>query len=149
MSVPESRRGHGKFEVCVRANQLAIYTIQICSNKKVFTEQYQEAVTSDLIRLAKDIYIKVRTANGIYIKASADPKEVADAERQKAQERRRLQESAIADCNSLLALMDIAKRVFHLSSKRIRYWGALTIEVREYIQRWKDADRKRYAALLK
>ena len=39
------------------ARELAVYTIQICKNKKVFLQEYQSALTDDIIRTAKDIYI--------------------------------------------------------------------------------------------
>ena len=133
MSVPESKRGHSKFEVLINANELAIYTIRITSNPKTFSEQYKSALTDDIVRTAKDIYIKARTANDIRVAGSE----------YKAQERKRLQEEAITDCNTLLALMDIAKKVFHLSSKRIEYWGRMTIKTRDGIRRWKDSDSKR------
>ena len=134
MSVPESRRGHGKFEVLVKANDLAVYTIRIASNPKTFDVKYQTALADDIIRTAKDIYIKCKTANDIRV--GEDP--------YKAQMRKRLQESAIIDCCTLLALMDMAKRVYHLSAKRLKYWGKMTIEVRDMIRRWKDSDSKRY-----
>ena len=40
--------------------------------------------------------------------------------------------------------MDLAHRIFHLSSKRVKYWGTLTIEVRNRIQGWMDRDAQRY-----
>ena len=132
--VPESRRGHGKFEVLTKANDLAVYTIRIASNPKTFDLKYQTALANDIISTAKDIYIKCKTANDIRVGEDV----------YKAQMRKRLQESAIMDCNSLLALMDMAKRVYHLSAKRIRYWGKKTVEVRDMVRRWKDSDSKRY-----
>jgi len=41
MSVPEGKRGEGKFEVLVKARNLFTYTLQICCNTNVFDPKYQ------------------------------------------------------------------------------------------------------------
>lgn len=95
MSVPEGQRGKGKFTVLTKANMLSIYTVKICCNKKVFLPEYQHALTDDIIRTAKDIFIHCWTANNIRV----------GKDEEKRKERRRLQEQAANDCNNLLALM--------------------------------------------
>ncbi len=75
MAVPEGQRGEGRFTVLVKANMLAIYTIKICNNKNVFLEQYQSALTNDIIRTAKDIFIYCWTANNILIRKTDEDKE--------------------------------------------------------------------------
>lgn len=137
MSVPEGKRGTGKFEVLVKALELAQYTIKITKNPKTFTPEYQSALTDDIIRTAKDIYIKCWSANNI---------RVSDADH--AKKRIELQESAVIDTYTLTALIQIAKRIFHLSSKRVKFWTQQTVEVREYIRKWKSSDRKRYSQYL-
>lgn len=137
MSVPESERGHGKFVVLVKANDLAIYTIKIAKNPKVFLLEYQNALTDDIIRTAKEIYIKCWTANNIRV----------GKEYENWRARKQLQEHAILECNNLLALIQIAKSLFHLSSKRIKYWGCKIIDVRNEIRNWKEGDSKRYENL--
>lgn len=67
MSVPEGQRGKGKFTVLTKANMLSIYTVKICCNKKVFIPEYQHALTDDIIRTAKDIFIHCWTANNIRV----------------------------------------------------------------------------------
>lgn len=133
MSVPESQRGKGKFDVIINALYLAQYTITITKNKNIFLPEYQSALTDDLIRSAKDIYINAWKANNIRVTSQEDWKE-----------RKHLQELSILECNSLLATMQLAKKVFHLKSKRIKYWGELTIKARDGIRAWKESDTKRY-----
>ena len=133
MSVPESQRGKGKFDVIINALYLAQYTITITKNKNTFLPEYQSALTDDLIRSAKDIYINAWKANNIRVTSQEDWKE-----------RKHLQELSILECNSLLATMQLAKKIFHLKSKRIKYWGELTIKAREGIRAWKESDTKRY-----
>ena len=133
MSVPESQRGKGKFDVIINALYLAQYTITITKNKNTFLPEYQSALTDDLIRSAKDIYINAWKANNIRVTSQEDWKE-----------RKYLQELSILECNSLLAMIQLAKKIFHLKSKRIKYWGELTIKAREGIRAWKESDTKRY-----
>lgn len=134
MSVPVSKRNENQtLKTLLLAMDLAYYTIKICCNENVFSPKYKNAVTDDLIRLAKDIYINCRTANGIKVETRED-----------LELRTGYQLRAKADCDTLLAELDIAKRVFHLSGKRVLYWGSKIMECREYIMRWKESDVKRF-----
>lgn len=134
MSVPAGERGEGKLEVITKCLNLASYTILITKNQNIFKPEYNTAITSDLIHLAKEIYISAWTANNIKV----------DHDHDRAVERIRLQEYAALQCNNLLALIQLAQRVFHLPTKRIKYWAGLTIEVRSYLRKWRESDRKRY-----
>jgi hypothetical protein len=136
VSVPETQRTHGKLEVLTKAMDLAVYTLRITKNPKVFPPEYQSSMTDDIIRTAKDIYIDAWTANNISVRSADDWKE-----------RKYLQERAARNCNNFLALIQLAKPLYHLSSKRIAYWGKLIIEVRNLIRKWKDSDSKRYGNL--
>lgn len=134
MSVPVSRRNENQtLKTLLLTMDLAYYTVKICCNENVFLPKYRNAVTDDLIRLAKDIYINCRTANGIRVSTEEDLKL-----------RCGYQLKAKADCDTLIAELDIAKRVFHLSGRRIVYWAGKTMECREYIMRWRESDIKRF-----
>lgn len=133
MSVPEGQRSHSKLEVIVMARSLAAYTIKITKNQNVFQPEYNNGITNDIIHTAKEIYLRCWTANNIYV-----------TEKEDWHERCSLQESAARECNNLLALMQLAQEVFHLKTKRIKYWGEKTIAVRNKIRAWNDSDRKRY-----
>lgn len=136
MAVAESERSQSKLEVLVKALDLVTYTIRITNNQKIFLPEFRSALTDDIIRTAKDIYINAWTANNIQVKGADDWKV-----------RKALQERAARNCNNLLALMQIAKTVFHLKSKRIAYWGEMTIIARSYLRDWKESDMKRYGKL--
>ena len=134
MSVPVSKRNENQtLKTLLLAMDLAYYTIKICCNENVFLPKYRNAVTDDLIRLAKDIYINCRTANGIRVTTQDD-----------LDLRTGYQLRAKADCDTLIAELDIAKRVFHLSGRRILYWAGKTMECREYIVRWRESDVRRF-----
>ena len=138
MSVPAPQRDHGKLEACVKALELAKYTLKITANKKIFTLEYQTALTDKIISAALNIYTLAWTANNILVNSPDD-----------LVRRLSFQEQAAIQCNILLSLMDIAQGIFHLSTKRIVYWGKKTIEARNLIRAWRDADRKRYGARFK
>lgn len=130
MSVNESERGKGKFDVLIKANGLAVYTIRITKNPKIFLPEYQTALTNDIIHTAKEIFTKAWTANNI---------RVGDEPRNWL-ERKKLQQEAARECNNLLALIQIAKPLYHLTSKRVKYWGQKTIEVRQALRDWNAGD---------
>ena len=137
MSVPEGQRGDGKLKAIVKAMELASYTLAITKNKNVFPLEYQSALTDDIIRTSKDIYLKAFTANNILVKNGEDWKKRCD-----------FQKAACNDCNNMLALIQLAQPVFHLKSKRIKYWGEKVLEVRNLLRKWNIADSKRYNSLL-
>lgn len=132
-NVPDTSANR-QLEACQKAMDLAIHTIKICKNKKIFTEEYQEALTNDIIRCAKDIYINAWNANNVYV--------TADNGRWK--EREQLQFTAISKCNELLALINIARRLFHLKGNKVRYWSQMTLEARQMLHRWHEANAKQY-----
>ena len=138
MSVPEGLRGTGRLEVIEKALDLADYTITITANPKIFLPEYQKALTDDINRIALAIYIDAWTANNILVRNAEN-----------FAERKRLQERAARNCNNLLALMQLAQKVFHLKLKRIQFWGEKTLNVRNLLRAWKESDYKRYAEALK
>lgn len=138
MSVPAGEREEGKFTLPIKAEYLARYTLTITANEKVFSPEYRRSVTDDIVETAKNIYLNIREANDTVVRMGT-PFQTEDFRR-----RNRLQQKALQECRRLLYLMDLAHRIFHLSSKRVKYWGTLTIEVRNRIQGWMDRDAQRY-----
>ena len=136
MSVPEGKRRAGKMQVFVKAQELACYTVQIVSNEKVFPPNFRRTLTDDLVQLAKDIFASAWAANSI---------RAADAE--SASARRTLQSEAIEKCTRLQALIRVAHKVFHLSTKRAIFWDGQVQEVRSLLVAWRASDRERYKNL--
>lgn len=134
MSVPVNQRTEGKLEVCLKAHDLCCYTIQITSNQNNFPEKYQHSLTDRIVDAAIEIHALVWSANNIYVNSTEDFKN-----------RIALQEQAAIKCNVLISLIEVAHRVYHLSSKRVYYWTDKAITVRNLIRGWRDKDRKRYS----
>jgi hypothetical protein len=91
-------------------------------------------LTNRIIAIAVDIYTNAWGANNILVGDNAE----------NWHERHRLQELAANECNRLIALIQIAKTLFHLRQKKVKYWGDMTIKTRNYIQKWKEKDIERY-----
>lgn len=138
MSVPVNQRTQGKLEVCVKALDLASYTLKITANKKIFAEEFQQSLTDKVNGTALDIWTCVWTANNVLVKDKED-----------LDERLRLQAEAARQCNVLLSLIELAGKVFHLTYKRVAYWTGKAVEVRNLIRAWRESDKKRYSTLFK
>lgn len=122
-----------QLDACWKARGVALHTIKICNNKKIFLPEYQSALTNDLIQTAKNIYKDVWKANNIRVT------------KQKHWDYRcRLQMEAILECNDLLASIGLARALFHLKGKKVNYWSKMVIEVRNQIAKWHESDVKRY-----
>ena len=132
-NVPDTPQNR-QLEACEKAMRLSLHTIKICKNKRIFTEEYQDALTDDIIKCAKDIYIYAWNGNNIYV--------TKDNGRWK--EREWYQRQAILKCNELLALINIARRLFHLKGNKVQYWSQMTLDTRALVQKWHEANAKQY-----
>lgn len=139
MSVPEGKREEGKFHLEVKARELAVYTMRITANENVFLPSYQRSLTDDIISQAKESYLLIRKANDIKVRIGTEF-QLSDWHK-----RERIQKEVVERLNRLLRLMDLAHSVFHLSSKRVKYWGKITIEVRNGTSSWMKSDTERYS----
>lgn len=138
MSVPVGERSEGRFSLLVKAEFLTRYTMLITANDKVFTPAYQKALTDDIIDTAKNIYLGLREANDISVRVGTE------FQRMDYRERNRLQREAFRNTKRLLYLIDLAHRVFHLSSRRVKYWAELVLEVKDRTYGWIESDNHRY-----
>ena len=134
MSVPEPIRHKGRLEVHVKAQFLAYYTSKILGNKNVFNPEIDERLIDRMKTCSEDIYIRAWQANKIR----------AETNRIDRITRYNLQEEAILLCDELHACIGIAKPVFHLRTRKVKYWSGLITEVRKLLQAWKESDVKRY-----
>lgn len=119
------------------ARELAVYTLKICANKNVFLQEHESAVTEKIRELAIGIYMDVQDANNIRVEG-----------RQREQlwaEREKLQRRAIRKCKKLMAMIGLARGLFHLKGKRVNYWSEQVKTARDYIAKWWQGDCKRYS----
>ena len=134
MSVAEPLRHKGRLEVHVKAQFLASYTAEILKNENIFDPSIDKTLIERMRNCAYNIYIKSWQAN----KIRAETNDVNRIMRYN------LQEEAILICDELHACIGIAKKIYHLRSKRMKYWSGLILEVRKLLQAWKESDVSRY-----
>lgn len=124
--------------MAVKAEYLASYTLEITANENVFLPKYRKELTDDIVETAKNIYLDIREANDVNVRVGTV------FHMQDYTDRNRLQREALRNCKRLLYLIDLAHRRFHLSSKRVKYWGKLVKNVKDRVYGWIDEDTKRY-----
>lgn len=134
MSVPEGERSKSRLEVHVKAQLLAVHTAKILSNDNIFDPKVDKELISEIRRCSRRIYAMSRQANKINAAANHVNREM----------RYRLQETAIVTCDEMMAYIEIAKHVFHLRHKRMKYWAGLISDTRALLQKWKESDVSRY-----
>lgn len=129
MSVPVPNRGHGELEVNTKARALTVYTLKILENEKWFP-QSQIAFITKLQDCAIEIQALCWEANEIKVNGNE----------QRYQRRIELQDLAAGKCNRMTMLIETAQPLFHLQTKRTRYWIGLVITLRNLIRGWREKD---------
>jgi len=115
------------------ARKHAKWVIQITKNPKWFLPEYNHMVTDEIVLEAKNINRYIWSANNIVVNSPED-----------YEERRRAQETAARLCNDLLADIELAKSIFHLRGKRVKYWTETVVEIRNRTRAWIKSDAERY-----
>ena len=131
MSVPLPKRDPGELNVNTLARAMCVYTLRITANPKTFPPD-QASYTELLRRTAIQIHVLCWRANNI--KVNDD---------QRYRDRIEAQARAADLCNDLYAMIEVAKPLFHLSSRRTVYWQNQVVNVRNHIRGWHDSDAKR------
>lgn len=94
----------------------------------------QDSLTNIVREQATQIFLLAYTANRINLVK----------EPWKKDERLAKQEKVIDMCEDHLAMIQLCRKHFHLSSKRIKYWGQLTLDVKNSVRAWNQSDKDRY-----
>ena len=129
MSVPVPKRNEGELEVNTKARALTVYTLKILENEKWFPKT-QIAFITKLQDCAIEIQALCWEANNIKVNGNEE----------RYKRRIDLQDQAAEKCNRMMMLIETAKPLFHLESRRVRYWIDTTRELRNYIRGWHDKD---------
>lgn len=132
MSVPVPQRGHGELEVNTKARVLTVYTLKILENEKWFPKE-QIAFITKLQDCAIEIQALCWEANNIKVGDSME----------RYRRRIELQDEAGNRCNRMMLYIETAKPLFHLESKRVRYWIGMVRDLRTLIRAWRDKDAQR------
>ena len=129
MSVPVPNRGHGELEVNTQARALTVYTLHILENEKWFPQRQQK-----YIEKLQDCVIEIQAlcweANEIKVNGNVE----------RYNRRIGLQDMAAEKCNRMTMLIETAKPLFHLKTKRTIYWIRQSVALRNLIRGWRDKD---------
>ncbi len=136
MSVPEGKRTESKLEVQTKAKALALYTVSICGNEKVFPKRARWAVTNRIVSTALTIMEEVDVANDIYVSTKGD-----------FELRRKSQTIALSSTAKLLGLMELAYIKYGIEGSRMKFWTQEVLEARDLIKKWRQADKERYGKI--
>ena len=132
MAVIKSKRQENPLQVLGMAKTLAIHTLTICNNEKVFPKRDRWQLTGEIVRTAMSIYIQIRHANAVRVE------EKADYER-----RMELQSLALENINNLLGLIDIAGVKLNLPARKQAYWTGLCSSLEIKARSWHRSDKIR------
>lgn len=91
-------------------------------------------MTGDMIKKAKDIYRLGKRANAIYVQGKTG--------HERWEERSRYQREAIFLCIDLLSDIDVAKALFNIRGKRVKYWTKQVVTVKRMYIAWHNADKE-------
>ena len=131
-NVPKSKRGENKLTVIIKAKDLYAYFLEITANEGVF-EVNKKALTEDILHTAQNIYINCFIGNKTYVNS-----------KESYYRRWTFQQNAIAGCEKLVALINLAYSIFKLRYKRIKYMVGITLDEKDLITKWRDFDKERY-----
>ena len=138
MSVVKSKRDEGRLLVLTKANELATYTIKICSNEKNFPKRDRWLLTQRIVEQATMAYTDARKANAVKVVTMEDYKL-----------RREYQMRCRCDLEALLGLIEIAYMALRLDGGRVEYWTKCAMDCEDKLANWRTSDRKRYKDVLK
>lgn len=143
------------FTPVVGAMNLSEYVIHITDNLNKFpdysvkdkknedgtiTQIYvfrSDSLTNIVRAQAREIFMLTYTANEINLNRQPWRK----------QERLDKQAEAIRLCGEHLANIQLCRKHFHLSSKKVKHWGKMTRDLRIAIEGWHERDKDRYRGI--
>ena len=133
MSVRKNDRTEGDLTVIVKAKELAAYTLRITHNEKVFPKRYRFSMTERILEKTMNILTELIEANELY------PHNKAEFEARQLKQRR-----AMANCRSLLTLIDLCYEAFNIDTGKIEFWTRSVVEVRKLTIAWLRKDEERF-----
>ena len=135
MSVEKSKQGKNKFNLFDKTSRMASHTLRITQNPNTFDPENSREIVEEIRTAAIRIHILCWRANDIKVPETNNREQITA--------RMKLQYEALRYCTDLKALINLAKPLYHLSGKRVKYWMSMVKEVQILISNWKESDRSR------
>lgn len=135
MSVVKSKQGTPKFDLFDKTSRMAAHTLKITMNPNVFDQDAAKEVIQEIRTAAIRIHILCWRANDIKVPEKNNRKQL--------ERRMELEYYALKYCTDLKGLINLAKPLYHLSGRKVKYWMKLVLEVQDGIRAWRESERKR------
>ena len=132
MSVPKDKRSEGELVINIMARNACAYVLKIMQNQKNFPLE-QIWFNNHLRETALRIDMYCWKANNIYVCESQEL----------FQKRINLEIEAGDSCTTMLELINIARQLYHMPTKRYKYLVDQYVELRKKIRNWYKSDRER------
>ena len=133
MSVRKCDRNEGNLQVLNLSLNLAVYTLQICHNEKVFPKSQRWIMTQRIVNECLDAVTCIRRANAVLVQ-----------DEQGRAYRHAQQIEAHSHIGALLSLIDLAHRVFGIELRRVEHWTRVAVETDDKLKAWMKSDKERY-----
>lgn len=134
--IVESDRKESKFQPVLNAREVSIYSTRILGNEKRFAPNRSEYLLNKMQESSINIFM--------YAKVALDTDLYTHREK-----REKLQSLAYDECIKMLLYLEIAKPIFQIPSKRLRYWTSLLVKTKDGLKKWMAADRREYNKKMK
>ena len=128
-----SDRTPGKFDIPLKAKELAGYTIRITSNEKNFPKRYRFTVTAKIQEKAMYIVDCIMMAWELY------PNNQIELDRKIL-----YLKEAKASCRSMSTMIEIAASTFNVNAGTFEHWIRQVTELRDHINAWILSDIGRF-----
>ena len=132
MAVIKSKRQENPLQVLGLALNLAVHTLTVCKNEKLFPKRDRWMLTAEIVHTAIGIYVRIRRANRVRVD------EMEDYNRRMA-----LQGEALELIDTMMGLIDIAAVFCHLPGNRQEYWTGLAQNLENKVRAWHRSDKAR------
>ena len=131
MAVPKDKRNNGDLVVNTTARGICAHLLHITANEKNFPSSQSHFIVK-MRDLAIQVDLDCWSANNILVDNAEN-----------YHDRLRLQEQAARNCTIMLELINIAKQLFHIPTKRYVYLTTQYVQLRKMIRNWYKSDRER------
>lgn len=132
MAVIKSKRQENPLQVLSMALGLAVHTLIVCKNEKLFPKRDRWLLTAEIVRTALGIYIRIRKANRVRVEGMED-----------YTRRMTLQSEALDLIDTLMGLIDIAGAFCKLPGNKQEYWTGLALNLENKARAWHRSDQIR------
>jgi len=138
MSVRQNERGEGNLQVLNACRNLAVYTVNVCKQEKVFPKSQRWIMSKPIVDECLQLYSCIKRANAVLVHTSDE-----------FAYRHMQQVEAHSHLEALLTLIDLAYGVFGIDSQKVSYWTGLALETDKLLKGWTKSDTTRYRVYAK